>query len=54
MFDPRDVFTGEGGGIGGRGGRRGDGTTRQNSARADKDDVVGDVDNDSRSQEVSA
>eukprot|EP00903_Cladosiphon_okamuranus_P010537 g9967.t1 len=26
-FDPRDVFQGEGGGIGGRGGGRGDGTT---------------------------
>lgn len=26
-FEPRDVFQGEGGGIGGRGGGRGDGTT---------------------------
>lgn len=26
-FDPRDVFQGQGGGIGGRGGGRGDGTT---------------------------
>lgn len=27
LFDPKDVFQGEGGGIGGRGGGRGDGTT---------------------------
>ncbi len=26
-FDPKDVFQGDGGGIGGRGGGRGDGTT---------------------------
>lgn len=27
IFDPKDVFQGDGGGIGGRGGGRGDGTT---------------------------
>lgn len=31
-FDPRDVFQGEGGGIGGRGGGRGDGTTLPDAA----------------------
>ncbi|CAM9653059.1 unnamed protein product [Ectocarpus sp. 12 AP-2014] len=31
-FDPRDVFQGEGGGIGGRGGGRGDGTTLPDTA----------------------
>lgn len=29
-FDPREVFKGEGGGLGGRGGGRGDGATRRN------------------------
>lgn len=39
-FDPREVFRGDGGGIGGRGGGRGDGTTRVDPTKTIQGTVV--------------
>lgn len=40
-FDPKDVFQGQGGGIGGRGGGRGDGTTPADPADSTADPARG-------------
>ncbi|CAM9167030.1 unnamed protein product, partial [Laminaria digitata] len=41
-FDPREVFKGEGGGLGGRGGGRGDGATRRNKPAVPQTDPSSD------------